>query len=25
MDGDADGLVVQDRGPAVKLLKGAWG
>jgi hypothetical protein len=25
MDGDADGLVVKDRGPAVKLLKGAWG
>jgi hypothetical protein len=25
MDGDADGLVVKDRGPAVRLLKGAWG
>ena len=25
MDGDADGLVVKDRGPAIKLLKGAWG
>lgn len=25
MDGQADGLVVKDRGPQVRLLKGAWG